>query len=344
MLYKVYLSFLFLAVYACGFSAIRAEDAVSPATDIFAGIQPGDDLQITLKNKNIFKGTVEDISDSSIKIDISNFDEKMTGFIVLNKSQIKKIKQLKALTEKDIESIESKRTLFKEKYSGNLPVVSAKKDNTADESAKDSKTLLEKFPPDKGWGKEKYNDLLQLAEGKLTDEEKEFLEKYEDWVLEKKQAEDKKSDDLLKKFPPDKGWGQDKYDSLSLQFATVGTSLTGEEQEFVDKFENWKKAKETADSSKVEETAAENTAKSAESQPQPAPAAEKPKTQPKTETKPDSQPAPDKTKKSSPPSDKPKTKPKSTTEPTKSPGPPPLQPPQAPPPQPQPGQQSGSGQ
>lgn len=335
MTHKTHYLILILAVFACGFTTAYADDTVAAVPDIFTEIQAGDDLQITLKNKNVFKGTVEEISDSSIKINISNFDEKMTGFIILNKSQIKKIKHLKALTEKDIESVESRRTIFKEKYSGNIPAVSPKKADISDETAKDSKTLLEKFPPDKGWGKEKYNDLLQLAEGKLTEEEKEFLDKYEDWILEKKQAENKKSDDLLKKFPPDKGWGQEKYDSLSLQFATVGTTLTGEEQEFVDKFENWKTAKQTADSSK---TTAENVPETAEPQPQPAPTAEKPKeqpkAQPKSETKPAVQPAPDKTGEPAPPS----AKPKPPSEPAKSPGPPPLKPPQPPPAQPQPGQ------
>lgn len=53
--------------------------------------------------------------------------------------------------------------------------------------------------------------------------------------------------ELLKKFPPDAGWGQEKFDELKKK-----PDLTAEEKEFVDGFPIWKKVKDLIDKVKKE--------------------------------------------------------------------------------------------
>lgn len=54
--------------------------------------------------------------------------------------------------------------------------------------------------------------------------------------------------DLLRKFPPEAGWGQEKFDELQKK-----NELAGDEKEFIEGFPVWKKVKSLIDSVKEEE-------------------------------------------------------------------------------------------
>ena len=49
--------------------------------------------------------------------------------------------------------------------------------------------------------------------------------------------------EFFKKFLPEKGWGEEKYSELITRYIRLKVGLTTEEQEFVDKYEMWKKTR-----------------------------------------------------------------------------------------------------
>lgn len=149
----------------------------------------------------------------------------------------------------------------------------------AEEKARQAqKDLLAKFPPD-DWGKERYEQIQATAEQSRTELEKEFMAGFDRWQAAQEADNKDARKALLEKFPPEKGWGPDKLEELRMkELSSLHTgrpthiggervsngrtrpTLTDEENEFVDHFDQWKLAlQEDTEAKKAAAAAKEGT-------------------------------------------------------------------------------------
>lgn len=262
---KSYLIFLIqclLFVSVLCMAPSQAEEA-----DIFSGLKIGDRVEVTLKNDRAFRGEIKALIPDRITLDISYDDPSLKGTISFFREAIERIAILTPLTqaEKKRELIRKRKELEKYrketvKYKPVLPKV--KKEETIPSIPEKSKgkkeqerllELLDRFPAEAGWNEERRTDILEKNPTFRTSKEEDFLKIYDDWTkaVELKTYLERRA--LLEKFPPEKKWGEEKYQELSTRFIRIGVVLNAEEKEFVDKFKDWQKALEEL---KAEEEAA----------------------------------------------------------------------------------------
>lgn len=116
--------------------------------------------------------------------------------------------------------------------------------NALDTDTAARKALLQRFPPDKGWGKERWESIGKeyiSTIGYVDTEEDYFYKHFEDWTLAMEEAASEALPDnqhLVKMFPPKDGWSAEKKAQL-WQDALDGKKLSASEAMFVDGFDKW---------------------------------------------------------------------------------------------------------
>lgn len=256
----------FFPFVLCGIISLitLAEEETKP--DIFSDLKLNDRIEITLKNGKSFSGLVKTLTRAKITLDISYDDPDLKGTMTFDKKNIKDIKNLPRLDEAEKKRIISEKARRDEAYLKALKkqpppgeekpseVTEPPTEKTNEEKEEERlRALLKKFPPEAGWNEARKIDISEKMTLARRKEEQEFLEVYNDWVkaLELKAKEDRRL--LLEKFPQEKGWGEEKYLEISTRIARIHVGPSAEEQEFINKYEDWKRA--------VEEKKAEEEAK-----------------------------------------------------------------------------------
>lgn len=261
---------------------------IAKEKDIFAGLKVNDHVAITIKNGHTFSGIVKSIEKTKIVLDISYDSPDLKGKITFYKDNIKTIESLMSLTETDKKEIISAKNERQKNSQPDNNESNKEVTETGNEEPKPTPeekprfesererllALLEQFPPNEGWGIGKKDDIMQKVESLRSDAEKEFLKVFDDWTkgLALKEKDDFKA--LLEKFPPEKGWGKEKYQEITTRIARIRVGPTAEENEFVTNFANWEKAleekkkEEAAEEKKESEQEAEQQSPSSESEPQ----------------------------------------------------------------------------
>lgn len=228
--------------------------------DLSKGLQPGDRVEVVLKNNQVFSGIIKAIKSDRITLDISYDDPVLKGIISFFWDDIKDIQQLRKLADDEKKQILSEKEQFLKKYKKEIqltqipspekappqePEVKPEKPEKSKEEKEQERllALLAEFPLSK-WNQTKYNEIMQKIPIFRTAEEQKFLEIYNDWLKAVELNARLERQKLLEKFPPEKGWGEEKYRWLSRKFIVIGVALTAEEKEFVDRFKDWQKALE----------------------------------------------------------------------------------------------------
>ncbi|MDI6732815.1 MAG: hypothetical protein QME51_01450 [Planctomycetota bacterium] len=227
------------------------------SNDLFKGLRRGQRVIIVLNNNISYSGIIKSIIDNKIEIDVSYDDPILKGSFSFRTRNIKSIISLTSLNleerKKMILAKESLTDTAKEKHSSMTTkpldeeqeaTDNAKTTSSDDESQKRlAQELLSKFPPGETWNQKTYQTILDKNEFLRTPEEKDFLKNYNQWLkaTELKEKEDRFS--FFQRYLPENGWGEEKYTDLITKFIRLKIGLTSEEQEFVDKFELWKKTR-----------------------------------------------------------------------------------------------------
>lgn len=251
--------------------------------DIFKGLKRGDRVKITLNNDNSFAGEIKVVLKTRIEIDVTYDDPALSGTIAFQKRDIKQIEVLSALEPDEKKSVvEEKKKIIKSVISKSSspgqeepePPIATISDEEKEE--RELLGLLDKFPPGAVWNKKRLDEIKDANPLSRTAEEKEFLEVYDKWLKAQELVARKNRRGLLTKFPPGPDWNEDKFKDLSTRFIRLGVSLNRDEQEFVDKYSDWLKAR--VELEEEERKKKEQEAKEKESQqttPSPTPPPEK---------------------------------------------------------------------
>ncbi len=262
--------------------------------DPFENLKSGDRIQVLLKNNTMFRGEVHWVQGDRIKIDVTYDSTELQGFLTFKRSEVGRVILLQALSDLEKENIASakqeKLRQFQEEVDARRAAdqsaakAAEKKEEFPVEEYQDLKkkgeekarlaraALLAKFPrPD--WSEEKYAATVGKVAGDRTPEEKEFVDRYAEWLEAGKADGVEERRKLLEKYPPEKGWGPEKMEELRVkELSNLHTGrptyvggerqnngrtrppVTEEENEFRNRYEEWKLGlKEFIDEQKAEQ-------------------------------------------------------------------------------------------
>jgi hypothetical protein len=252
-------SFLFVVLPLILFYAIHSgADDKKDTPSIFKGLNRGERITIILNNQLVFTGIIKSIINNKIEIDISYDEPILKGSFSFNSKDIKSIKSRFSISEELKEKIiadkeealatqTQKKPLPQPDLNGEKPVTDTTqtKIDEEDENTRKSKLLdlLKQFPPGEIWNAKNYETISDKNAFLRTAEENNFLEQYNLWLQALELKEKMNRSDLFKRFLPENGWGDDKYQELITKYIRLKVGLTPEEQEFVVNFGIWKQAR-----------------------------------------------------------------------------------------------------
>lgn len=214
--------------------------------DIFAGLNRGERVTVFLKNNISYTGIIKSIISDKIEMDISYDDPVLKGSFSFRRRDIKNIQARVNISRSERERIEARKEQIKPDKNPNskpefepaAPEAQPEKKELNEDEIID---LLNKFQPGELWSDKGYQDILDKNVFIRTDEENEFLENYQDWLKAIEMKKRQGDMDFFAKFLPEDGWGEEKHIELITRYIRLKIGLTAEEQEFVDKYEFWKK-------------------------------------------------------------------------------------------------------
>jgi hypothetical protein len=107
------------------------------------------------------------------------------------------------------------------------------------------KKFMEKFPAET-WNKKRYAELLSREASDLNDRERIFLKNWERLRDLRKRRNELMLKRLIELFPPDDGWGKERYKTIKNEKSLFGQgekpARTRKERQFLDIYEQWQKA------------------------------------------------------------------------------------------------------
>ncbi|MBI2921295.1 MAG: hypothetical protein HYY18_09460, partial [Planctomycetes bacterium] len=210
--------------------------------DVFEGLKRGDRVLITMVEGGSFKGVVKSLVGDNLRIDVTGDSSAASGSVVFERRDVRKVVVLGTLTPEEMDRTgetgkeEGEETGTKPENGGEGEKPKEEEPTEEEKAA----ALLAKFPsPD--WSAKRKAEIEAKAEFERSEEEREFLVRYGDWANAMEGLAKLARLELLKKFPPKDGWGEPRYRKLKDRFIVMGIPLAEDEQEFVDRFEDWKK-------------------------------------------------------------------------------------------------------
>ncbi len=228
---------------------------------MFKGLSRGQRITIVLRHKVSYTGIIKSIIQNKIEIDISYDEPLLKGSISFNTRDIATIISRTYLSEREKKEILAQKdqvlsTIIKtpqNAFSGIMPEQNEPEEKpispSADASLKspdgeDTEKLLEllnKFPPGAKWNQQYYQNIIDKNPILRTAEEISFLQAYKNWLKAQSLKDKQERFRFFERYLPEDGWGEEKYTELSTKYIRLKVGLSPEEQEFVDKFEVWKK-------------------------------------------------------------------------------------------------------
>jgi len=241
---------VFLALITSVAFSIWAENKQD--SDIFAGLRRGERVTIAIKNSLSYTGIIKSIIGDKIEIDISYDDPVLKGSFSFHSRDIKSIlarstfsrsEKDKIASEKEKKELERARELPPKTPDNKEPAEPVNPTEKKELSESEILDLLNKFPQGEKWNGKTYEAIKDKNAFLRTAEEISFMENYQDW-LKAIELKGKQGDmEFFKRYLPENGWGAEKHTELITKYIRLKIGLTPEEQEFVDKYELWKKLK-----------------------------------------------------------------------------------------------------
>jgi len=220
-----------------------------PDTEIFAGLRRGERITVVLKNSVSYTGIIKSIINDKIEVDISYDDLVLKGSFsfrardiksIIGRSALSKVEKDKIAAKKEKQELERQRQAPSSASEIEEPANPTEKKELKEDEILD---LLNKFPQGDKWNGKTYEEIKSKNAFLRTPEETVFLDNYQDW-LKAVELKGKQGDiEFFKKYLPENGWGEEKYSELITRYIRLKVGLTAEEQEFVDKYEIWKKTR-----------------------------------------------------------------------------------------------------
>ncbi len=183
--------------------------------DLFQGLNKGTRCEVETKEGAVFRGFVLYIDPSRrrVKLDVSLENHLLEGAMTFDRVNLKRVTPMRSLTEEERHHLLDEREVRQKAVAAELDRI------------------------------EKERAAAAAAEKKAAEEAQAADTAEEDPEAGGPEAAQLKSGlDLLKKFPPKEGWGEERYQWLQIKSPTIGAVLTPEEEEFVNGYESWKKA------------------------------------------------------------------------------------------------------
>lgn len=262
---------LLVTLFLAAVPAARADED----PDLFAGLRPGTRVEVHLKSQEVFRGEVKWVIGDRVKIDLTYESKTLEGALTFQRAQIRSITLLQPLSEREKDRILKERddararalaeadARRREQEAAAPPAPAGKEkaapagepdeappiETRADRARKLAEDLLKRFPTSAGWGPSRYAEIVTKDPRDLDPAEKEFQAHYAEWVAAQKDNARADRRDLLDKYPPEKGWGPEKYAALVQkdtrfkrpdQRDRSNPPLTEEERVFVERFDDWK--------------------------------------------------------------------------------------------------------
>lgn len=222
-----------------------AAAAWGQAEDVYKTLAKGDRVQITFRSggtitgmlvtnpigqpvrpavreENALEEKIDYTKETSLTLDLSWEYPGLTGTMTLFKREIKEVRKLQKLDQETIDRLRKQKSqIQKDLDRQNFQRVtdSKKKDKEARDAVA---ALADKAKAEK--------DAAQTAA--------------EDAKNQKLNEEGQK---LLKKFPPDGGWGPDKFKDIGQRTRMKLSTITPDETEFMQNYPLWTRAKEAMD-------------------------------------------------------------------------------------------------
>jgi len=221
-------------------------------SDTFAGLRRGERVTINLKNNLLYTGIIKSVIGDSIEIDISYDDPVLKGSFSFHARDIKSILARSTFSKKEKDRIATEKERKESERARELPTKTSDNEDTAEPATPTEKTefgqdelldLLNRFPQGEKWNSKTYEAIKNKSAFLRTPEETAFMENYQGWLKAIEFKNENGDMEFFKKYLPEKGWGEDKYSELITRYIRLKVGLTTEEQEFVDKYEIWKKVR-----------------------------------------------------------------------------------------------------
>jgi hypothetical protein len=217
-----------------------AASAWGQAEDVYKNLALGDRVQITFRSGGTLTGNldvnpigrkpmpkgdglpeeaIDYTKEASLTINLSWEYPGLTGTMTILKTEIKEIKRLQTLDKETMDRLRKQKAQIQkdlEKQNLQLKSDALKRDKEAQAEAK---KVAEKSKSE------------QDAATKAADEAKNA-----------KMAEEAAK--LMKKFPPEAGWGPDKLNEIQQKSARKNAPITPDETEFLQNYQMWVKARD----------------------------------------------------------------------------------------------------
>jgi hypothetical protein len=236
-------------------------------------IKPGLRVKLQLAGGGPLMGTVTQVTDTMITLDLSTEQSGLPGKFHFRKSEIASAWNVKPLTREEKDQVVAQREAVVSKLKVEVSDKVAKEKSqkkVAEEKAKAyeneyrkaldivvsqeeedrMRALLAEFPPGE-WGEDRFRKVREtwvLYKLPPTPQESRFVNIYSDWKEAKDtiaildaRNEEQQGSLLLLKFPPSQGWGKDRLAQIAKREA-ANARLTDDEKEFRDSYDDWAKA------------------------------------------------------------------------------------------------------
>ena len=185
-------------------------------------IKVGDRVELTLKNDNSFRGTVKEVSEDYITLDITFEYPSLNGTLSLKRSFISGVSLLGTIDPDTLKEVLAQKEKVKRLVDKQNSEIKQDKEQQIQQAEKAS---------------------LDEAEAATEAAKKEDESKKQKSLAE--QVDDlAKSLKIVEEFPPGDKWSEAEYKKLKDQFITIKVTLNKEEQRFVENFDIWKKGVE----------------------------------------------------------------------------------------------------
>ena len=217
------------------------------AEDVYKTLSLGDRVQITFRSGGTITGnldinpiglkpkpkvegapeeTIDYTKESGLTINLSWEYPGLDGTMTILKKEIKEVKKLQTLDKDTMDRLKKQKAQIHK----DLEIQNAQLKADAKKREKDAHSAAEK------------GDIKAKTEGDAAARAAE----------EAKQAKQAEEDvKLLKRFPPEAGWGPKKLDEIQQKSLRKNSIITPDETDFMKSYQQWIRAKDSADKPKA---------------------------------------------------------------------------------------------